>query len=316
MNYFDDIQEEEFSDRPEEIEGKYDSNGQWQGDSAPPAEVKTLKPAAPVAAPVQQEEVVEEETQEPENEDGEDFTTVLSDARLRLEQGKLYEMIMNHDLFQGVEVDPKAVKFVQKQIRNFAKEQMEIMLGMRQAASEQPAAFPMEAFPFNALEVDILKMLASTATKGATAEAEPYTGPQAPAPRQAINPIGKGQTTKPAPKKPLATKPAAPVKRATPRTNAEIQRILDEEGVTLDEINQVFDPNRQFLQKSDLKNLSAKEMEEKNRQIRNKRAVSTQAMPMPSQEQIDQFYTQKAQQADANPQMQMILAALDRSRKK
>ena len=90
-------------------------------------------------------------------------------------------MIMNHNIFEGVEADPKAVKFVQKQIRNFAKEQMEIMLGMRQEPSAQPA-MSMDNFPFNSLEVEVLKMLASTATKGATAESEPFTGPSAPAP--------------------------------------------------------------------------------------------------------------------------------------
>ena len=68
---------------------------------------------------------------------------VLSDARLRLEQGRLYEMVMNSDLFEGSDCDPKAIKNVEKEIRNFAKERMEIMLGMRQETSEE-ASCPLE----------------------------------------------------------------------------------------------------------------------------------------------------------------------------
>ena len=96
--------------------------------------------------------------------------------------GKLYELVMKHDLFAGLDADPKAMKVVQKEIRQYAQERMEIMLGMRQEKTEAPAGFPMELFPFNSLEVEILKAIAATATKGESRDAEPLNlGPQPPA---------------------------------------------------------------------------------------------------------------------------------------
>ena len=65
-------------------------------------------------------------------EEEEDFTAVFNDANLRIEQGRLYQMIMNHDIFEGMDADERAVQNVQKEIRKFARERMEIMLGMRQ----------------------------------------------------------------------------------------------------------------------------------------------------------------------------------------
>ena len=86
-------EEEPFEDRPDEI--NLDANGiQMQ---SPPAAVKNPpRPTTPVAAPVAKVEVEEEMEAEEEQDD---YSTVLSDARLRLEQGRLYEMIMNNDLF-------------------------------------------------------------------------------------------------------------------------------------------------------------------------------------------------------------------------
>lgn len=305
-----------FRDEPDEI---------VEGQEAAPVNPRLANPVPRPQKPdprktaeeIAQERMVDDVPEvEEESEDSEDFTTVLSDARLRLEQGRLYEMIMNHDIFQGVEVDPKAVKFVQKQIRNFAKEQMEIMLGMRQEPS-QVAGFPMESFPFNSLEVEVLKMLASTATKGATAEAEPFTGPSPGPARTSINPIGKssGQTRpvapKPVAKRPLATKPAAPVTRT--KKDIAIQRILEEEGVTMEEVNAVFDPKREQV---DLTKLTPDEIIERNSKIKNRRATNPGALPMPTPEQIEAVITQRANQAAANPQMQMIMGAIERSQNK
>src|ERR1019366_6683663 len=102
----------------------------------------------------------------------EDFVDVLSDAHLRLEQGSLYKLVMNGNLFQDVDADPKAVQNVQKEIKTFAKERMEIMLGMRK---ETNTVEHLEIdFPFNALEVEVLKKLASTATKGASEHSDRY----------------------------------------------------------------------------------------------------------------------------------------------
>jgi hypothetical protein len=258
-----------------------------------------------------------------DQEESEDFSNILVDARLRLEQGRLYEMIMNHDIFQGADADPKAVKYVQKQIRNFAKEQMEIMLGMRKETS---IVERLEIdFPFNALEVDTLRALARAATKGASDNSDRYvpeitrtTEEVENVPRRtSINPIGTSpRKSQPAQmkkaEKPLAKKPSAPVKRA----RADIQRILEEEGVTLEEINEVFDPKKKYLTVEELNSLTAEQVIERNRLIKNRQVPSRSALPMPSPEQIEMAITQRANQAASNPQMIQIMGLLDQAQKK
>jgi hypothetical protein len=174
----------------------------------------------------------------------EDFSAVLNDANLRIEQGRLYQMIMNHNLFEGMEADEKAIQNVQKEIRKFARERMEIMLGMRQ---EQVAPSSIVSSPFNDLEVDILKKIASKATNGATEtpEANQVAAAVREVPRrQTLNPIG-GSTglKKPAPvapqrpqpkpqqaQRPLPSKPQAPIQRT--KMDQTIDQICAEEGIS------------------------------------------------------------------------------------
>src|ERR1035437_3502975 len=254
----------------------------------------------------------------PEESEQEDYSEILNDASLRLEQGNLYKMVMNSDLFANSGYDEKAVSNVTREIRNFAKERMEIMLGMRQEPSKE-ASFPAGAFPFNALEVEVLKMLASTATKGASQEAEPFAPNLAPAPRKhTVNAIAlKGpsrpqqQQVKPT-ARPLQKGPAAPVKRQN--VSEAVQRILEEEGVTLEQINQTFDPNKKFMTQDEMDSLTIEQMTERNRQIAlraGKAVPSSGALPMPSQEHMNALHTSQASRAEAHPQMQMIMAAIN-----
>lgn len=321
MNYFD-MQnkgevEEDFQDIPDEV---------TEGSEAPlvdPAIAGAARPVRPKTATVQLPEVEAEEESAEEAE--EDSSEILTDARFRLEQGRLYEMVLNHDIFDGVEADKRAIKSVQNEIRAYAQERMEIMLGMRQEKSQEDntnayAAFN-EVFPFNSLEVEALKSLAAAATKGASRDAAPLEiGPQAPPPRTSLNPIGKGSgQTKPVVQKKVAKpihKEVAPVKRT--RSEAEIRRILEEEGVTMDEVNQVFDPKKKYLSPDDLANLTPEQVIERNKQItlRNRQASNPAALPMPTQDQIEAVLLQRANQAAAHPQMQQIMGLLDEAQKK
>lgn len=316
-NYMDDDNASDgFRDVPEEAGG---GETNVIAEAAQPTVVPTrrvLPTQATVQLPV--EPIYEGEAEAEEQE--EDYTEILSDASLRLEQGNLYKMVMNSDLFSGSGYDPKAIKNVEREIRNFAKERMEIMLGMRQEATKD--SFPAAGFPFNALEVEVLKSLASAATKGASQDAEAFTPTVAPVPRRntvnAITVRGAQPQPKPAVKataRPLQKGPSAPVKR--PTVSDAVQRILDETGVTLEEINQTFDPNKKPLTAEELNSLTAEQIIERNRQIAQragKSVPSQSAMPMPSQEHIDAIYTRRANEATAHPQMQMIMNLLDKKK--
>lgn len=223
------------------------SNGQWtQQETYTPVPENTIRAARAIQKQEDQAQQDEEfdvdelTDQVAQDEDDEDFSDVLTDARLRLELGRLYEMVMNHSLFEGVEVDERASKIVQKQIRKFAKEQIELTLGMRQKAV---ANATIVSSPFNDLEVDILKKLASAASKGATETEEAnqpaqQTGPSAPPKKKTLNTIGK-QQTRPAPK-PMAKK-AEPIQRQNkPKPKLDLPPEFEPDYVPLDKpINQM-----------------------------------------------------------------------------
>lgn len=146
-----------------------------------------------------------------------DMADVLSDANLRLEQGRLYQMIMNHDIFGETDADPKAIKNVQREMRRFARDRMETMLGMRLEESKQQAIV---SSPFNDMEVTVLKLLASKMSKGATEEIEQPHPVIAPPKKEGITaisgatrpkvptPLNRSPKTSP----PVKTQNKAPVK--------------------------------------------------------------------------------------------------------
>jgi hypothetical protein len=319
MNYFDEDNATEFRDEPDEV----------QGMDAEPVSVRSApvpqapKPQVPQQAVSVKEEQYEETSQEETTEE-EDISVVLSDARLRLEQGKLYELVLQNDLFVDTGIDERAVKHVQKEIRKFAQERMEIMLGMRQETTALPNAFPAEGFPFNALEVEVLKALAATATGGVSRESDAYVPEIAtPAPRKAsLSPIKVGgqrpaapqkAAPKPQAKKPLPPAPAVPVRRKN--IDAAVQRILEEEGVSMEELNRTFPPDYQPLSADYTEKLTPEQISERNRDAARrtqKQAKSQSALPMPNQEQINSIYASRVNTEEPNILMKTIMSELSK----
>ncbi len=258
------------------------SNGKWKDpETYTPVPETTIKAARVLQQQaIHQEEEIDidgltEEVAQSEDDD-DDFTEVLSDARLRLEQGKLYEMVMNHGLFDGVEADPRAAKSVQKQIRKFAKEQMEIMLGMRQDATLANNAIVQS--PFNDLEVQILKKLASAASKGATESEEANQAEsilQTPPKKKTLNSIGSNK----APAKPqqkIVAKRVEPIKRQA----KPVQALPPE-----------FEQDYKPLDKP-IHEMSAQELVERDRQALERQRGRKAAMP-PDRAPMPDFATQE-----------------------
>jgi hypothetical protein len=298
-------EEEVFDDKPEEAQTKYNEQGRAV---IPPST------AQPIIIPPQQQPqqrhqrieeapAYEEEVEATEESEEEDYSEVLTDANLRLEQGSLYKLIMKHDLFVGVDADPKAIQNVQKAIRKFAREQMEVMLGMRkETAQVEHLQFD---FPFNALEVEVIKAMAKTFSKGATENSDAYvpnvirtTEEVSIAQRQnTLNPIGgstapKRSTQVQAPKKRLANKASAPLKRSKLEENIDdLAARLAGDGVSKETIKaglrRELEEHDNLLNKS-IRELTPSQLEERNNQIAQRRGAqvkSQQAIPMPSAEQ-------------------------------
>lgn len=141
------------------------------------------------------------------DEDEEDQQSLMDNARIRLEQGRLYEMLIKHDLFDGVDALPQAVENVQKEMKAFIMERLEILLGMK--SEKEPVQHVTYDSQFNDLEVQVLRRLASKFSKGMTDNA-PTTEPE---PSQ-LNTVKK--KAKPSGLNSLSSKPKAPLKKATP----------------------------------------------------------------------------------------------------
>jgi hypothetical protein len=205
----------------------------------------------------------------------EEDTDVLNTAKVRLEQARLYEMVLEHDMFSGVNSDPRAIHKVQTEIKNFIMERLEILLGMRQEKQKQQAD---SSTQFNDMEVAALKDLAFKLTKGATASAEP----------QATSAVPK-QTGLKTLSQAMKTQNIAPVKQRTATT-----------------------PARKPINKS-IRDMTQDELLERSRQVKSgKKAmpVNQQPLPMPEDGLSYGGGAQAGQNAQGNDATSIIARAL------
>lgn len=91
---------------------------------------------------------------------------IMSDARLRLEQGRLYEMLLEHSLFGDVEANPQAIKNVEREIRRFIRERLEVLLGLREDPRIVKESRAQASDQFTPFEVDFIKKLIAKTTGG------------------------------------------------------------------------------------------------------------------------------------------------------
>lgn len=327
----------DFRDNPVEmVDGRWEQN-EIAGPPAQPLTESQRKALAETRARANAPTPQEDPRQPPEQEfelpqvdldEEEDYTSVLSDARLRLEQGRLYELVINHDLFEGADADPVAAKHVQGQIRRFAKEQMEIMLGMRK---ETAKVEHLEIdFPFNAVEVNVLRKLAHAASKGASENSDRFVPevtkttkevdvvPR----REGLNKIAaKKAPTKPAP---VATKPQqrpqpAPQKPLPRATTALIREKAAEAGLTPDEAA-LLEPDYKPLGKP-LHQMTELEKAERIRQTtermaKRKTAKSPFALPPATPDQEAMLAQAQVMTADSKGAVSSIMALINNSAKK
>lgn len=118
------------------------------------------------------ETIVEESAFELDNQE----SNVIYNARLRLEQAKLYEMLVNHNLFEGVDADQRAIEIVQNELKHYIVKRLEILMGLR--APEPTRIVSNENSlqnAFNEVEIDFLKQLAYKGTLGRSVNNAPAT---------------------------------------------------------------------------------------------------------------------------------------------
>lgn len=250
------------------------------------------------ATPMQlDDEAVSEMLQEDSNvnlfeEEEEDTAAIMLDANLRLEQGRLYQMILINDIFANTDADPRAIKNVQREIRKFVRDRMETMLGIRQ---EQATLAPIISSPFNDTEVVVLKMLASKMSKGATEQVPVPVAPSQPK-KDGITAISGNlrPNLSPISPKKVEEKPTQQVKKAPDK---------QKQVPTKSAISSV---SESALQKP-IDSMTSEELVEYNRQAeeRSKQKYAqmpTNLVPHPSPQQLEMINTMAAQNTHiANP---------------
>lgn len=242
---------------------------------------------------------IQEEHFDVYEEEEDDISLVMADANLRLEMGRLYQMILENDIFAQTNADPRAIKNVQREIRRLVREKLEIMLGIRQDQPTQQQTIV--SSPFNDMEVNALKMLASKITKGATEEI-PSSGPQASPPQPKKNGITaisgelRPQTTPvlKAPERRPLTKSLSqsPTKRLEPKKGEPIIK------------SAISNPEGDSLLKKPIDQMTPEELVEYDKQAlerrsKNKSALPSNLVPHPSPQELEMRYMSHAQQFGA-----------------
>ena len=278
-----------------------------------------------------EDSIIEEIREESAFELDEEEVSSVYNVRVRLEQCKLYEMLINHNLFEGVEASPQAISNVQTELKDYIIERMELLMGLRQPKSEIREEIIIDQ-PFNDVEIDFLKALSYKGTQGAsaggeyiqpeirrvTSEISPVTQKKS----QSLKPLVSRPNPKPAPivrEEPLRAKPKAPTKAPTrkapaptaktkPKTNnrpvTQVEMIKGEvkmspaqaEKIARDEIKK-----EQAIKKArggkDWGKMKAAEKAAEIRRAneRNARPKPVNTLPMPDQNAINTHYqTQEA----------------------
>jgi hypothetical protein len=231
----------------------------------------------------------------------------LGDAMTRLDQARLYEMLIKHNLFAGVKANKDAVRIVQEEAKNFFMERLQILLGMKQEV--QPITHAVVESPFNNAEVVALKDIAYKLTKGATAQEDEVSSNEEhirPVHQQAPKQVGLRPIQQQAPKqaqpknitvnKPQP-KPAPKLKAKGPAAPAS----------TVPELKK----SPKEMTPQELLEFHRKQVAASGRQVR---GTSSRSMPIPDADQKEMIFA-KAQMQGGNDEGSAIAALLAASGK-
>lgn len=256
-------------------------------------------------------------------------SNVIYNARLRLEQAKLYELLINHNLFEGVDASEQAIKNVQNELKFYIVKRLEILLGIREQVvrvEHATAADPQ----FNDVEVDFLKQLAYKGTFGKSEQAEPVKiAPKAATLKPIATPIQKLKAmstpkkaepkevvSAPTPKPPEVKKQAAPVpqpptkkpvaqaaapakqpapvaKKPAAPAKKELKSGIAARNLTEAEVIEIAKADLKTASGKPFHEMTAKEKAAKIKEVneRNKRPSTVPgALPMPSADQLQMKY--------------------------
>lgn len=216
--------------------------------------------------------------------------SVVDSARIRLEQGRLYEMLIKHNLFDGVDAMPQAVIKVQSEIKEFIIERLEILLGMKSEKQKEIHQIVKES-QFNDLEVQALKMIASKVTKGASENVPP---PVTEKPKNELNTVKNNTSNRPALNTLKKPAPPAPVVQKKIHKQAPARKPVRQEPVKRPK-EDVSDLSPEAVAKRDMKYINS--LKQMPLSEANKIVSEKHARPKPTvkidQESVNRQYAAK-----------------------
>jgi hypothetical protein len=219
----------------------------------------------------------------------------IGEARLKLEQARLYEMLIQFDLFGDVNVHPEAVDKVRGELKDFLVDRLEVLLGMKDDDGGG-------ARHFTSIEIRALKEVARKITDGYQTrkvyddEGKPSGGLRK---LQVDEPEERpARVTKPAPA-PAAPKPAI---KPVPKSAPPLRKVAAKAPPP---------PTRKAsnLTRKSIDEMSEDELIERNAQNRTRIAKSESKAPkgMPA---FDQEVMLHQTQQSLNPSMQNFMMAV------
>jgi hypothetical protein len=213
--------------------------------------------------------------------------TTVNKAILRLEQGRLYQMLIEHNFFDSVPALPEAVSVVQNELKGFIIERLEILLGLREEGQGSTGS---SELPFNSLEISALKQVAYTITKGKSSKVEPINelkgsiNPIKPSPVVGLNkisaskslPVNIPNTTNELPKTGnMKVKKSSNMSQTQPQAPQ----------------TQVLQPPRDNKPSKPISRMNEDELIARNAKIpKAKKAVSNRSLPQPDSHQMETFF--------------------------
>ena len=249
--------------------------------------------------------------------------SVVGEAILRLEQARLYEMLLKHNFFEGVSNNVSAKQNVEQELKKFILDRLEILLGIKQESQQVSSSEVTVDLPFNDVEIDFLKALAYQGTKGASgsglsAQAQATVQPtklqqlpkvQAPA---GLRPLSQPKPapmkqSQPAPRQQV--RPPAPPQRQPIKTQRPASKPAKKGPRSIDEIAR--EDIAKMKNRKPAHQMNAKELAAANKKVEGggSRARPKDALPMPSAEQqITSIITSKSSQPKAGAGFNDILS--------
>jgi len=264
--------------------------------------------------------------------------TVVTDAMIRLEQARLYDMLIKHDLFKGVKAHPRALTNVQAELKSYIVNRLEILLGIKaeKVEKETPKQVSVE-LPFNDIEIEFLKALSYKGTKGASAQADSkkvvatevmptIAAPVQDEPQGLQSLAGSVEVEDvygeeeeyeepPKPRKRVAKKKPAPKRKAAPkRKPAPAQQPAKKTKASRAKMNrkgQISDAEAERLAREDIDRMqkynkpahemNVDELMEANKSINTGKVKAQGTKPIPTGAQLDMHYRTKQMNQQADP---------------